>query len=202
MSLLAKLFGKKSLSALSPAELRKEEILATKARDRLMKKLETIAADKQRIFQNGAKQKSPELRRALAQEFELRTREELMIGRELNVRSKELLTVSRVRMVKENREHGRGRGRLNVSARDVARINAWIEDDTVSQDLYTQKLDAILEAGGDSDSAALGATALSQTGQELLALWDQLDRGKVKPERAYDQADAAARKSAQTGEQS
>lgn len=196
MSLLDKLFGRKTLSRLTPAELRKEEILLTKQRDRLMKKIESMADEKQRIFQDGAKQKSPELRKALAQQFELRTQEQLMAARELGVRSKELLTVARVRMVKENRQHGRGRGRLNITAGDVARIAAWIEDDAVSQDVYVQKLDAMLELGAESDAEALGAAGLGGAGQELMNLWEQMDRGKVKPGAAYEQADAAARRAA------
>jgi hypothetical protein len=197
MALLDKLFGQKTLSQLSPQELRKEEILLTKQRDKLMKKIESAAADKQRIFQNGAKQKSPELRKALAQEFELKTQEQLLAARELNVRSKELLTVSRLRLVKENRQHGRSRGRLNVTARDVAKITAWIEDDAVSQDAYLQKIDAMLEIGADSDTEALGAAGLSQAGQELMSLWEQMDRGKVKSDAAFDRADQAARRAAE-----
>jgi hypothetical protein len=198
MALLDKLFGRKTLSQLSPQELRKEEILLTKQRDKLMKKIETVAADKQRIFQNGAKQKSPELRKALAQEFEMKTQEQLLAARELNVRSKELLTVARLRMVQENRQHGgRGRGRLNVTARDVAKITGWIEDDAVGQDAYLQKLDTMLEVGGETDADALGAAGLSQAGQELMSLWDQLDRGKVKSDQAYDRADQAARRAAE-----
>lgn len=200
MAILDKLFGRKSLSRLTPAELRKEEILLSRQRDRLMKKIESIASDKQRIFQNGAKQKSPELRKALAQQFELKTQEQLLAGRELNVRSKELLTVARLRMVKENRQTGRGRGRLNVSAGDVARISAWIEDDAVSQDIYLQKLDAMLELGGETDAEALGGTRLSTAGHELLSIWDQMDRGKVKSDQAFSQADAAARRSAEQSE--
>ena len=38
-----------------------------------------------------------------------------MAARELNLRSKELMTVGRLRMVKENSEKGRALGRLNVT---------------------------------------------------------------------------------------
>src|SRR5271170_6969517 len=124
MALIHKLFGKKkSLSELSPAELRKEEILIGKQRDRLFQKMESLATTKQKIFQQGATQKSPELRKALAQDFELRTQEQMMTARELNLRSKELLTVSRLRMVKENSERGRSLGRLNLTGKDVEKIS-------------------------------------------------------------------------------
>ena len=65
----------------------------------------------------------------LAQDFELKTQEQLMAARELNLRSKELLTVSRMRMVKENAERGKALGRLNLTDKDVAKISGWIEDD-------------------------------------------------------------------------
>lgn len=198
MALLDRLFGRnRLLSQLTPAELRKHEILITRQRDRLIKKIEAAAAERQRIFEQGAKQRSPELRKALAQEFELKAQEQVLVARELNTRTKELLTVSRLRLVKQNRQHGRGRGRLNVGARDVARISGWIEDDAVSQDVYLQKLDAMLELGADSDAAALGAAGLSPAGQELMSLWEQVDRGKVKPASAFEKADAAARRAAE-----
>ena len=55
MALIDKLFGhKKTLSELDRQELRKEEILLSKQRDRLFKKIEQISVDKQKIFQQGA----------------------------------------------------------------------------------------------------------------------------------------------------
>src|SRR5579862_4689918 len=118
MALIDKIFGKqKSLSVLN------------KQRDRLFKKIETLSQNKKKIFEQGSTQKSPELRKALAQDFELKTQEQLMSARELNLRSKELLTVSRLRMVRENKDRGRAMGRLNVTDKDVAMISQWIEDD-------------------------------------------------------------------------
>src|SRR5688500_17700468 len=166
MALIDKLFGKKkSLSELTRQELRREEILITKQRDRLFKKVEQISNDKQKIFQQGAAQKSPEMRKALAQDFELKTQEQLMTARELNLRSKELLTVSRLRMVKENTEKGRALGRLNLTDKDVAKISGWIEDDAVSQDMYLERLNTILDLGEQSDKDALAAAGLSSAGQ-------------------------------------
>src|SRR5689334_8763312 len=103
MALIDKLFGsKKTLSELDKQELRREEILIGKQRDRLFKKIEDISTSKQKIFQQGAQQKSSELRKALAMEFELKSQEQIMAARELNLRTKELMTVSRLRMIQEN----------------------------------------------------------------------------------------------------
>src|SRR5262245_33729189 len=190
MALIHKLFGKtKTLSALTRQELRKEEILLSKQRDKLFGRIGQITTEKQKIFQQGASLKTPELRKALAQEFELKTQEQLMAARELNLRSKELLTVSRLRMVKENGEKGSALGRLNLTDKDVAKITGWIEDDSVSQDMYNDRLDAILEVGGQSDKDALANAGLSQAGQELMNIWNDMDRGAVKQDQAFEAAD-------------
>jgi hypothetical protein len=202
MALIDKIFGrKKSLSELTKQELRKEEILVGKQRDRLMKRIEQIAGEKQKIFDQGAKQKSPELRKALAQEFELKTHEQVQVARELNLRSKELLTVSRLRLVRENTERGRALGRLNLTDKDVAKISGWIEDDTVTQDLYNERLNTLLELGSASDSEALNATELAGPGNELLDLWNQLDRGAMTKDDALKRADAAVRNRSASAEQ-
>jgi hypothetical protein len=202
MALIDKIFNrKKTLSQLDKMELRKEEILLTKSRDKLFKKIETISTQKQTIFKQGATQKSPELRKALAQDFELKTQEQLMAARELNLRSKELLTVSRLRMIRENNETGRATGRLNLTDKDVAKISGLIEDDNVSQDMYRDRLDTLLELGAEGDKDALATAGLSTAGQELMNIWDEMDKGAVKHEQAYEKADQAVkRKSAAAGE--
>src|SRR4051812_29720315 len=201
MALIDKIFGtKKTLSELNRQELRREEILLTKQRDRLFKKISDVAASKQKIFQQGAQQKSPELRKALAQDFEMKTQEQLMAARELNLRSKELMTVSRLRMVKENGEKGRALGRLNLTDKDVAKISGWIEDDAVGQDIYRERLDSILDLGTQADKDALGAMGLSAAGQELMNIWGELDRGGMKEGQAFDEADKAVRRKASAGE--
>jgi hypothetical protein len=200
MALIDKIFGRnKTLSDLSPAELRREEILLTKHRDRLFKKIEDVATAKQKIFQQGAGQKSPELRKALAQDFELKSQEQVLAARELGVRSKELLTVTRLRMVKENQGRGRALGRLNLTDKDVARMSAWIEDDAVTQDMYNQRLDMLLEQGQAADKDAMESGGLSSVGQELMDLWGKMDKGAVKPEAAMEQIDKSIRRRAGEG---
>jgi hypothetical protein len=195
MALIDKIFGrKKTLSELDRQELRKEEILLTKQRDKLFQKIESFAADKQKIFQQGATQKSPELRKALAQQFELKTQEQLMSARELNLRSKELMTVSRLRMIKENNERGRALGRLNLTDKDVAKISGWIEDDAVSQDMYVERLDAMLDLGLQADKDALAGLGMSGASQELLNIWNEMDRGAMKEDEAFEEADRAVRR--------
>jgi DNA topoisomerase VI subunit A len=117
-----------------------------------------------------------------------------MSGRELSLRSKELMTVSRLRMIKENNEQGRALGRLNLTDRDVVKISGWIEDDQVNKDMYQERLDTILDLGKAADEDAMASAGLTQAGQELMNVWEQLDRGKVKAPDAFDKADAAVRR--------
>lgn len=195
MALIDKIFGrKKTLSDLNKQELRKEEILIGKQRDRLFKRMEDIAAAKQKIFQQGATQKSPELRKALAQQFELKSQEQVMVARELNLRSKELMTVSRLRIIQEGRATGRALGRLNVTDRDMAKITSWIEDDAVTQDMYQERLDQILDIGAQADKDALAGAGLTSAGNELMHLWEEMDRGTLKEDEALEEANKAIRR--------
>ena len=198
MALIDKLFGKaKTLSQLSRAELRREEILLTKRRDKLFAKVETLGGGKQKIFQQGRDTSSPELRKALAQDFELKTQEQLMAARELNLRTKELMTVARLRMVKENQETGKAAaGRLNITAKDMVRLSTWMESDQVSQEMYGEKLDALLEIGVDGDRDAIESAGLTEGGRDLMHLWDELDRGATDEKTAYEAAEKAARQRA------
>jgi hypothetical protein len=198
MALIDKLFNrKKTLSQLNRQELRREEILIEKQRDKLFKKVETIAVEKKKIFEQGAAQKSPELRKALALQFEMKSQEQLMVAKELNLRSKELMTVSRLRMVQENREKGRAMGRLNVTDTDAQRISQWIEDDAISSEMYQERLDQILDIGAQADRDALAGTQLKEAGTEIMNLWNDMDRGALKQDQAFEEAEDVVRKRAE-----
>ena len=123
-----------------------------------------------------------------------------MAARELNVRGKELLTVSRLRMVRENQGKAKTFGRLNLAAKDVAAISGLIESDTVTQEMYLEQLDEILEIGEEADRESLLNNTLGEPGQELMDLWADLDRGAVKEDEALAEADRAVRERQASGE--
>ncbi len=91
------------------------------------KRIEKIGQEKQALFDRGASEKLPELRRMLAQQFEVKTSEQLMISRQLNIRSKEIMTVTRLRLLRENAERAKAHGsKLGMIARrDIIR---WASD--------------------------------------------------------------------------
>src|SRR5438552_9452256 len=90
----------KPLSQMTRQELRRQELLFNRDRDQLLKRVTDLAVKKQDIFDRGRQEKSPEVRRVLAQEFDLKTTEQLMSSRQLNIRSKEAITVTRMRMLR------------------------------------------------------------------------------------------------------
>ena len=61
---------KKPLSKMTRSELRRQELLLEKDRNQLVKRVRKLATDKQDMFEKGATEKTPEVRKMLAQEFE------------------------------------------------------------------------------------------------------------------------------------
>ncbi len=147
---------KKPLSKMTRSELRRQELLLEKDRNQMLKRIKKLAVDKQDMFEKGAGEKTPEVRKTLAQEFELKTSEQLMISRQLNIRSKELLTVSRLRMIRENHERAKAAGsRFGlISEMDVIKLGKLIESDAVTTEVYQERLDRLLEIGAGVDEGA------------------------------------------------
>ncbi len=184
---------KKPLSKMTRSELRRQELLLEKDRTQLLKRVKKLATDKQDMFNKGAAEKTPEVRKTLAQEFELKTTEQLMLSRQLNVRSKEMLTVSRLRMIRENHERAKAAGsRFGlISEMDVIKLGKLIENDAVTTEIYQERLDRLLEIGAGVDE---GAAGLSEAGQEVLNIWDKMDQGVfADAAEAFDEADRRVR---------
>jgi len=194
MSLLGWLTRKqKPLSQMTRSELRREELLLEKDRTQLLHRIQKLAAEKQQIFERGSTEKTPEVRRVLAQEFEMKTSEQLMLARQLNIRSKEMLTVSRLRMLRENAERAALHGnRLGlISEKDLLRLSRLIENDAITAEMYQQRLDEILAIGAGVDE---GRAGLSEAGRSVLKVWEQMDTGLIKDtSEAFEEADRRVR---------
>ena len=182
---------KKPLSQMTRAELRRQELLLEKERNRLFRKVEKIAQDKHKLFDRGADERTPELRRILAQEFELKTTEQLMLARQLNIRSKEMLTVSRLRMLRENADRAGTANKLGlVSAGDMLRLSTLIEKDSVRAELYQERLDEILAVGAVEE----GEAGLTEAGRSVVNVWEKMDAGTITDtSEAFDEADRTVR---------
>jgi hypothetical protein len=188
----------KSLSQMTRQELRRQELLLQRERDQLLKRITDLAARKQEVFDRGRSEKSPEVRRVLAQEFDLKTTEQLMTSRQLNIRSKEALTVTRMRMLRENSERARSMGsRLGmVSEKDLVVLEKMIQDDAITAEMYQERLDSTLRLGLEE-----GESALTPGSQQVLDIWDQMDTGLMKDAgEAFDEADRRVRERHQAAE--
>ena len=183
---------KKPLSQMTRTELRRQELMLEKDRTQLLKKVTKLGKDKQVLFERGAGEKTPEVRRMYAQEFEMKTSEQLMLSRQLNIRSKEMMTVSRLRMMRENADRARQSGKLGlISEADMFKLGKLIESDAVKAEVYQERLDEILSVGAEVDE---GAAAMSGAGQTVMDVWDKMDRGAIKDAgEAFDEADRSVR---------
>ena len=192
--------SKKPLSRMTRSELRRQELLLEKERARLLNKVTKLAKDKQVLFERGAEEKAPEVRRVLAQEFETKTTEQLMIGRQLNIRSKEVMTVSRLRMIRENADRAKATGSLFglVSEKDILRLSKLIERDDIRAEVYQERLDEILAVGRGVDE---GAAGLSEAGQTVVDIWNKMDTGVIADQaEAFDEADRRVREQQRAAE--
>jgi len=184
---------RKPLSKMTRQELRQQELLLEKERNLLLRRIEKLGRDKQVLFERGAKEKTPEVRRALAQEFEMKTTEQLMVSRQLNIRTKEMVTVARLRMLRENAERAEQVGdRIGmIGGRDLMTLTRLIENDAVTAEMYQERLDELLRVGAGVDE---GRTGLSQAGQAVLDIWNRVDRGQITDvAEAFDEADRRVR---------
>jgi hypothetical protein len=184
---------RKTLATMSVTELRAQEMLLENERNRMQAKLQRLAEQKQKIVDRGAKERTPEMRRTLAQQYDLLHTEQMMIGRHLNIRSKELLTVSRLRMLRENAQRaGLAAGPIvSIREADLATIEKLIESDAVSSEMYQERLDEILRIGVEADEAA--AAGVSSAGQEVMRIWEDMDAGLIQGEEAFDEAERRVR---------
>ncbi len=184
---------RKPLSAMNRSELRRQELMIEKDRTQLLNRVQKLAEQKQSLFEKGATDKTPEVRKVLAQEFELKTAEQLMLSRQLNIRSKELLTVSRLRMIRENQERAKSTGsKLGlVSEKDILKLGKLIENDAITSEMYQQRLDEMIKLQAEVDE---GSAGLSEAGQTVMGIWDKMDRGVLTDKgEAFDEADRRVR---------
>lgn len=191
---------RKTLATMSAAELRAEEMLLENECNRMQAKMTKLAADKQKIVERGAKEKTPELRRTLAQQFDLAHTEQMMVARHLNIRSKERITVARLRMLRENAQRmGSGAAATAmIRESDLAVIERLIESDKISSEVYQERLDDILKLGHQTDEVAAG---LSPAGAELLKIWGDMDAGLIKDSsEAFDEAEKRVRERGKAAE--
>lgn len=192
--------GKKGILDYTSDELRREERVLDREKKALMNKMSRLAREKQDIFTKGAGKKSPELRRALAQDYELKTAEEQMTARALNIKGKELLTIARVKMVRETQgEQKTSRLLAGLNERDMIELQRLITNDDVTREMYEDKLNDIL---ANSIGESKPEEQLTGAGKKLLEVWQQMDDGELSDsQEAFEKAESSIRKQVTTADE-
>lgn len=163
-------------------ELRTKQLRLGIERSRMMKQVEGLAKDKEIIFSKGQKS-SQEVRRALAQDFEIKTAEQLMVGRQLNVTGKEHLLISRMLMLVKNKQQ------YKIDPATLVALTVAMENEAVSSAAYQERLDMAMEVGTIDE----GTTGLSESSQRVLNIWNRMDNNEVSSTDAFTLADSEVR---------
>lgn len=168
--------GSKGLLDMSDEELRREERILEKERAQVARRLERLAHEREKLFQRGARIRNPDLRKAIALEYELKTREMQDASREVLLRSKEILALSRIRQARRAGGRSRGSPLARLSQTDLVRLRRLIADAEVSEEIFAERLDEILSL---AERRAELETELGSEGRRVLEIWQRMDEGEI-----------------------
>jgi hypothetical protein len=179
MSILGKIFkGSRGLTNLSLEEVRVEEKRLEIRENQHLHQIEKFDKLREEVFHQGAKTKSPARRRIYARRFSEYAQRIGMVERDLTRVVKELMTLNRVRGILERKRQVNVQNILqNLSEEDMVKLTALLEDDKVSEEMYVQKLDALL---GVVNDPAYESADIGNEGMEVLKTWEQMDEGELE----------------------
>ena len=150
MSILGKIFtkGKKGLTDFGLEEIRVEEKRLEIRENQHLKQIEKYDKLREEVFHQGAKNKSPARRRIYARRFGDYSQRIGMIERELSRVVKELMTLTRVRGILERQRQVPASQNVlqRLKEEDLIKLTTLLEDDKISEEVYSQKLDMLLGA--------------------------------------------------------
>lgn len=177
---------------LSLDQVRREEIRLGIKETQTLGKLEKVEKEREEIFARGSKIKSAPRRRQLARIYEMKSTGVKLMERELAMISKELTTMSALKLALERRDASKdGVSRLLAKV-DEAKLMTYLEDDKISQEMYLEKLNTVLSTV--TDDAGQITRDLSGEGREVMDVWQRMDEGEIeKFEDGLKLADRAVR---------
>ncbi|HEY3225540.1 MAG TPA: hypothetical protein VGK61_00930 [Planctomycetota bacterium] len=177
---------------LSLVEVKREEIKLGIRENQTITKLEKLEKEREEIFAKGSKIKSPSRRRQLARLYDVKSGGVKMLERELNVLSKELTTISALRVALERRESAKeGIGHL-LNRVDEAELVTLLEDDKITQEMYVEKLNEALSTVTEGSRHLF--EDLGKEGDEIMQVWQKMDDGEIESfEDGLKEADKAVR---------
>ena len=158
-------------------QVKREEIKLGIRESQTLSKLEKLEQEREDIFSKGSKIKSPPRRRQLARLYEMKSTGVKTLERELSVISKELTTISALKLALERQQMSRdGVSRLLQRVDEVKLVTA-LEDDKISQEMYLEKLNGVLSSV--TDNATQITEDLGKEGSEVMDVWQRMDEGEI-----------------------
>ncbi|MBI4563922.1 MAG: hypothetical protein HY716_04415 [Planctomycetes bacterium] len=162
---------------LTLADVKREEIKLGIRENQTIAKLERTEKEREEIFSKGSKIKSPSRRRQLARLYDMKSNGLKLLEHELNILSKELTTISALKLALERRErHKEGIAHI-LNRVDEARLMVLLEDDKVTQEMYVEKLNEALSIVSEGSRPAF--ESLGKDGDEILQVWQKMDEGEI-----------------------
>lgn len=179
MSILGKIFkARRGLLGASLEEIRVEEKRLEIRENQHLHQIEKYDKQREEVFHQGAKTKSPARRRIYARRFGENSQRISMIERELSRVVKELMTFSRIRGILERQRQVPARNFLqHLKEEDLVKLTTLLEDDKITEEVYLQKLDTLL---GVVNDPAYEQGDIGTEGMEVLKTWEQMDEGELE----------------------
>ena len=159
-------------------QVKREEIKLGIRETQTLAKLEKLEKEREDIFAKGLKIKSPPRRRQLARLYELKSSGVKTMERELSILSKEITTISALKLALERR-HNNKEGVSRILERvDEAKLMTYLEDDKISQEMYLEKLNGVLSTV--TEGANQITEDLGKEGSEVMDVWQKMDEGEIE----------------------
>jgi hypothetical protein len=194
MSILGKIFTKtkKGLTDFGLEEIRVEEKRLEIRENQHLRQIEKYDKLREEVFHQGAKNKSPARRRIYARRFGDYSQRIGMIERELSRVVKELMTLTRVRGILERQRQVPSAQNVlqRMKEEDLLKLTSLLEDDKISEEVYSQKLDVLL---GVVNDPAYEQSDIGNEGLEVLKTWEQMDEGEMEFGEGLKEATGAER---------
>jgi hypothetical protein len=159
-------------------QVKREEIKLGIRETQTLSKLEKLEKEREDIFSKGMKIKSPPRRRQLARLYEMKSTGVKTLERELSILSKEITTISALKMALERRTTGKEGVSRILERVDEARLMTYLEDDKISQEMYLEKLNSVLSSV--TDGASQITEDLGKEGAEVMDVWQKMDEGEIE----------------------
>ena len=169
----------KKLTDYSPEDLRREEGRLEIRKSQAIARIEKAEAGREEVFKLGLALKSPVRRRLLARKFEQRDADIRRLESELSRTMKESLTVSALRYRLERKNKAESVVLKKIGEAEVESLRELVENDEVGEQVYREKLAAVLGAleGTDAEGDPLGEVGTQ--GRAVLAVWERMDQGAI-----------------------